>query len=747
MASDPLKYFRVEARELLEGLSQGILLLEKGRAGSDVGPRLLRFAHTLKGAARVVRQPAIAELAHRLEDQVGPHRDCLVDVTREQLATWLSLVDEMGRLVSLLGDPGSSSTPPPRAEERSERGGPAEVPCPPGASPGAERAAPAVAPSPGEAALVIPRLPEGQDEIRETVRVDLGELQVMMDGLSTLGFQAAAFHRDLEAIRNCRRLATALLQAVGQPSTARDAGEGAKPRKGGASQEADDRARSRVVMEELAQALDRAVPALGARLDRWERDLGAVRQRADRLRLVPCREIFPSLERAARDAAQELHRRIDFVASGGENRMEGHALWAMRAALLHVIRNSVAHGIEDEAQRRSLGKPAAGTVRLEVKPLAGAISFACSDDGRGIDLTAVRGAAARRGLVEGAAAKALSLQEAMELLMRGGVTTARQVTEVAGRGVGLDVVRETLQRLKGEVRVESRPGQGTRMEMRVPLCLSSLDVLSVESGGHVVSVPLASVRHVLRVGPGDLVRSSTGGSIVDGDEVIPFLPLSRLLPEGTPGNLGSDGRGARTAWPVMVLTSDAGLAALGVDRVRGTSLAVVHSLPALAGECPAVGGATLDHEGTPRLVLDPQAVVAAVLGGRTALEEPPAREMPRILVVDDSLTTRMLEQSILESAGYEVDLATCGEEGLEKARRGDYRLILVDVEMPGMNGFEFLRHCGEDPVLREIPAILVSSRNSPDDLRRGTEVGARAYIVKGEFDQGHFLQTIRRLLR
>jgi two-component system chemotaxis sensor kinase CheA len=243
----------------------------------------------------------------------------------------------------------------------------------------------------------------------------------------------------------------------------------------------------------------------------------------------------------------------------------------------------------------------------------------------------------------------------------------------------------------------------------------------------------------LRAGEADVVRSGDRATIRHDGAFVPFAPLARLLGGEAP-------RGTRR-FSVVVLAAGGRLAALGVDRVRGTSAEVVRSLPAAAGRAPTVAGAALDPEGNPRLVLDPGELVArATTGVATETLAPPPKRAP-VLVIDDSLTTRMLEQSILESAGYEVELATSAEEGLEKARARTFGVFVVDVEMPGMDGYEFVARTRKDPALGRTPAILVTSRGSPEDRRRGAEAGASAYIVKGEFDQGRLLSAIAELMR
>jgi two-component system chemotaxis sensor kinase CheA len=407
---------------------------------------------------------------------------------------------------------------------------------------------------------------------------------------------------------------------------------------------------------------------------------------------------------------------------------------------MHVVRNAVAHGIESEAERLAARKPLAGRITVSVERRGHRIAFLCRDDGRGIDVEAVRRVAVRRGLLPSGAAASPDAQEIFRLLLQGGLTTASALTEVSGRGVGLDVVRETAARLKGEVTLRSERGLGATIEICVPVSLSSVPALVVDAAGISASIPLDAVRRTLRLAESDIARSRESDSIVYEGNVIPFVPLATLLRRPASSDRG------RRHWSAVVVRSGAALAAVGVDRLTGTASVLVRPLPAHGEVDAVVAGATLDAGGDPQLVLDPEALVLAAKMERVARAEPDAGPRLPLLVVDDSLTTRMLEQSILESAGYEVELATSAEDALGKAKGKRYGLFIVDVEMPGMSGFEFVAHTRADPILREIPAILVTSRGSAEDRQRGRDAGARGYVVKGEFDQGHLLQTIRDLI-
>ncbi|WP_242342503.1 hybrid sensor histidine kinase/response regulator [Anaeromyxobacter terrae] len=691
MARDRYRYFRIEARELLDGLSRGLLELERSPGDRAVVARLLRYAHTLKGAARVVQVQVIGDRAHAAEDALAEHRDeGAPPVPRERTDELLRLVDEMAAAVAALEPPTpAAATPAP-------------------ATPAAAGAAPAPRP----------------DEPIRTVRVDLHEVDVVVETTLEAGVHLATLRRQLGRLDHAKEIARALAD---QLSVRRGDGDGPP-----------SVARLRPLVDELARALDGTQRSLDARADQAERELGEVRRAADRLRLLPARAISGPLERAARDAARALDRTVTFELAGGGVRVDANVLTAMREALLHAVRNAVAHGIEPAAERAARGKPAPGRVRIEVERRGTRVVFRCVDDGRGVDLEAVRAAAARKGLVSAGESAGLDDAALTALLLRGGLSTSATVTDVAGRGVGLDVVRDVAARLHAEVAIRTERGRGTQVEVVVPVSLTALTALQVEASGAVAALPLDAVRSAAFLEGDRVTRTAEGATVAYGGALVPFLPLASVLGLPRPS-------GPRRAWSAVVVEAAGGRVVLGTDRLVGTADVVVRPLPAYMGLDPAVAGAALDGEGNPRLVLDPAGLVAAARGRVSQEEAAPSPRAP-ILVVDDSLTTRMLEQSILESAGHEVDLAVSAEEALEKARARRFGLFLVDVEMPGMDGFEFVRVTRADPRLSSIPAILVTSRSAPEDRARGLAAGASAYVVKSEFDQARLLAAIEELL-
>lgn len=677
----PYRYYRVEARELLDGLHAAALELEKSPAERGPRARILRMAHTLKGAARVVKHHAAADLAHGLEDLVAPWREASEPFPGHALGALSRILNELDaalRTIEGLPDPAVPET-------RGAREEPAAV----------------------EARF-------------ETVRVDIGELDTLLESVAEATVQVVALRRAAASVVHARQLVGGAIEAL---ATHRRGDEAAA-------------AESAMLLEQARAEL--AQTDLGGGLDRAEIELHLARARTDALRLVPAGTVLATLERAARDVARALGKQIDVVSTGGEHRLDGHVLAPLSGALLHLVRNAVDHGLESERERVSAGKALAGRLELSVERRGGRVVFACDDDGRGLDAEAIRRAAVQSGRVSAEAAAALAVTDLAGLLLHGGITTTERVSDVSGRGIGLDAVRDTVARLKGAVTLRTQPGRGTRVELSVPISLSSMRALVVEAGAARACIPLDAVQTTLRVTDRDVARTADVDHVLHGDRMVPVLWLSTLFAKG---------RSGRGAWPMVIVQARSGAVAVAVEALVGIADIVVRSLPRSVPTAEMIAGTTFDADGDPQPVLDADGLLdgARRLMGRVTALEVPGR--PRILVVDDSLTTRMLEQSILELAGYDVDLATSGEEALAKARVQHYALFVIDVEMPGMNGFELVEHARADPELRGVPSILVTSLDTPEHRQRGADVGARAYIAKGEFHQDHFLDTIRRLVR
>ena len=656
MPNDPYKYFRVEARELLDELVKEILDLEKGGHTTRVVASMLRHAHTLKGAARVIRQAEIADHAHAIEEALGPSRDSTAPVPHDRVEAVLGHLDGIRSRVAALPLPDAA----------------------PEASP----------PPPGE-------------QVR-TIRTDIVEMDMLLDGVSQAHAHLGPLRSALSGLERAR--ATELTDI------------------------------------ELRAAVANVEQRIANGVEQLDRELRQIHDAVERLRLVPADSMFTDLERASRDVAQAQAKRVNFVGTGGDVRLDAHVLAGAQAALQQIVRNAVAHGIETESERIGRGKAPQGRVTLEVARRGRQVVFSCRDDGRGIDLDGVRRAAHRKGL-RSEETDDLGPEALMRLLLRGGISTSGTVTELSGRGIGLDLVRDSAARLGGEVVVATEAGVGTTVELSVPLTLASIEALAVDASGATAMIPLDAVTETRRVRPGEVQHGAQGETVLAGGRILPLLQLREAL---VPSALASPEYGVTSV--VIVAGTGAGNdAAIGVSRLLGTASVVVRPVPDFVSSSPLVSGVWFDADGAPCLVLDPDGLVSEARRDRAGAGYSERAPLAPVLIVDDSLTTRMLERSILESAGYDVEVASSAEEALDKVRTKRYLLFLVDVEMPGMDGFAFVRRTRGDTEHGNVPAVLVTSRSSAEDRQQGLDAGASDYISKGEFDQGKLLGSIRAL--
>ena len=461
------------------------------------------------------------------------------------------------------------------------------------------------------------------------------------------------------------------------------------------------------------------------------------------LRMRPVHEATESLPRAARDLGRSLGKSVRLVVRGEDVQADRAVLDGLREALLHLLRNAVDHGLEDGPARVAAGKPEEGTVTVSASVVGDRLELTVADDGRGIDVAAVRRALERRGVTPPADDAATVAR-----LLRGGVSTRGEATAISGRGVGLDAVRAAAERLGGTLDVTWQAGRGTTFRLQVPLSVATTRVLLARAGGQTFALPSHLVARTERRAVADLRR--VGGRILlpARPEPLPVQPLAELL--GAPAGSALAGEGALV---VATLAIPGRRLAVAVDDVLDEREVVVRPLDGVGPAAGAryAGAVLLRGEGV-ALVVDPAFVIAAAEREGTgaalaaAMAERPAERPVRVLVVDDSVTTRTLEESVLAAAGYDVVTAVDGADGLRVVRQGGVDLVVSDIEMPNMDG---LALCAALRASREhvrLPVILVTSLDRPEQRAAGLEAGADAYVTKSSFDQDDFLATVRQLV-
>jgi two-component system, chemotaxis family, sensor kinase CheA len=736
-----MQTFLGELEEHVQAMNAALLSLERDPPAperDDLLGTLFRRAHSLKGAARSVEMPLIESLCHRLETVLASLRsggapaaaapfellfaaaDALQD-SGERLRQGRPLADSALEAMALRLDAAQRSQAPEAA-----------VPAAPGSRP-ARQLGTAPQAVPREAAAASgPAASEDGGFVRITAQ-RLDALLASAGELSIARRRLESRERELAAVQDLVRRWQAEWRRLRRPR---------RLQQGAASAAAPLRLRELLARtgERLAR-LERELERFGTSLAAEHRALAQAASplelQVHRLRMLPFAEGCRGLERAVRDLARARGRGAALSIEGGEVELDRSVLEALRDPLLHLVRNAVDHGIEPPAERLAAGKPAQGTVTVAAALRGSQVEVSVSDDGRGLDLDAIRAELRRRGHAEP------DERELARSVFLPGLSTARELTEISGRGMGLDVVRSGLAALHGTADVRFQPGRGSRFVLNVPLTLTRIRVLFVRSAGQVYAIPATNVRRLVRVSPSEL-RSAEGRTLlaVDGG-LVAVVSLADVL-------------GTARAWSetprlsLAVLSAGERSLALAVDELLTEEEVVVKGLgPRLAGMRSFAGG-TILSSGRVGLILSAADLVERALGTASPFvlhERPPAATVKRrILLADDSLTTRTLEKSILMAAGYEVVAAADGAQAWRLLQEHGADLLVSDVEMPEMNGIALVETIRASRRFRNLPVILVTALGSEKDRARGLEAGASAYLVKSAFDQRVLLETIEQLL-
>jgi two-component system chemotaxis sensor kinase CheA len=806
-----LSTFVAEAQEHLNAATHRLLEFEKGGMDDAQAAQnwadVFREVHSLKGAARAMNLARVESVSHRLETLLGRVRNGQVAPTRTFFDLAYQTLDALGDLVTEAAGSAEASVDVDALVVRLETASvtpdrvadaavapippptPPPVPATPAVAAASELAASAPTPTtpvsipsptaaPGDPA---PRADSGPERppapIDETIRVttakleslmaQVGELQAARLGSEQRAAELYALLGDVEAWEAERRSGRTP-QGLLQGQTTGAAGNAAEQ-----------------YLHQVSARL-RALHRSGeADQRRFAQVMAGLQDDVRRMRMLPMSTVLQAFPRMVRDLAASLGKDVRLVIQGGETEVDRAVLEQVKDPLTHLLRNAVDHGIESPKARLAARKPGQGVITLTVAQRGDSILIEVSDDGAGINVAQVRANALRRGLATAGEVQSMSDHEALWLIFRSGVSTSAIVSDVSGRGVGMDVVRDRVERLHGLIDVQSVLGQGSRFALTLPLTVATTLCLLLQVAEQAYAIPVTNVTRIVRLAPDTLGFAEGQAVIREGDRPILLLGLadvlglherSRPAPKGAPpGRRGNgEGRGAPAAGgsqPARLLRSEdlrpnSGVAiiigsaekrlAFRVDSVTSAQELVVKSLPKPLLRVRHLAGASILGTGEIVLVLNAADLLKASSSSALAHVVPvPAAEEAHtltILVADDSITTRALEKNILETAGYNVRAVANGVEAwnvLQSEGRvpdGLFSLVVTDVMMPGLTGFELTAKLRADARLKDLPVVLVTSLDSREDRERGVDVGADAYIVKGAFDQDNLLETIRRLI-
>ena len=720
-----LDRFVVESREHLQTLAEGVIGLRIGQPDPDKINHLFRAAHTLKGSSRMLKLLPLTETSHLLEDVLAAMRDGALRVDERTRSALIAGVDALSDLVDVLAEQLDPAVLPEAdrtvcaALEQLLAAGPAGV-----------TAATEVMETPTEGRLVgldahlaAPDRPDAEAQASsprlrggDTVRLPLERLDRLIKMMGEVANSHERMRVHSEQLRKLGHALHVLTQAEGRDRT-------------------------------LCESLIGLARTMRSDIQSQAVLIASLNDAALTMRMLPLSIVFDPITRTVRDFARSIGKEVDIEVSGAGLEMDRQIIDKLADPLVHLMRNAVDHGVESSQHRTESGKPERAKIELVARQESGKAVIEVSDDGAGIAWERVREKVVKKGWMTDAEAQALHERELMDWIFRPGFSTAPIITDVSGRGVGLDVVRQVLiEDLSGDIHVDSRAGAGCRFVLTLPLSLALARVLLISSRGHVFAFATLHVSELLSVPAGALLEVADRRAVIVRNEFVPVVALDDLL-------------GLRDGLPprvepvcLVVLRIGSDKVAVIVDEWLDERDMMIKSLPDHLCSNALAGGVVETAQGDLAVVLHVPALMQAARGvqGRRSADQPttqsPDAHRPRVLVVDDSLNTRELEKDVLEAHGYQVTLAEDGMDGLSRALADEFDAILTDVEMPRMDGFTLTARLRESERYRHRPIVIITSREREADKRRGLQAGADAYIVKGDFDQNSLVDTLQALL-
>lgn len=724
-----LGLFRVEAEAQTQTLNTGLLALEREPASATHLESLMRAAHSLKGAARIVGVNSAVRVAHAMEDLFVSAQKGELTLGQAQIDLLLSGVDLLSRIAQT-----------PEVEiARWDDSGEIETflaKLTVSAQPGAETTAPA---QPAATTTAEPVAGHGADRVLRVTADHLNRLLGLAGESLVEARWLDPFARALLRLKRMQQELGKTVEALRESLAGLPLNE-----------------HTQTHLATLEQKGAECRQFLGARLaelEMFDRRSGNLSHRlydeALALRMRPFIDSAQNFPRMIRDVGRSLAKEVRLEVLGEQTQVDRDILEKLEAPLTHLLRNACDHGIEFPEERAAAGKPREGTIRLEARHSAGMLLITVRDDGRGIDVEAVRRAVVARQLTNEETAAKMSDAELLEFLFLPGFTMKEVVTEISGRGVGLDVVQVTMKQLRGTLRTTTEPGRGTTIQLQLPLTLSVLRALVVEIAGEPYGIPLAAITRTLKVAKDKIEALEGRPHFAFEDQRVGLVTAHQVFEKGATQIAGEE-------LPVVIVGERANRYGLVVDRFLGERELVVQPLDSRLGKIKDISAGALTDDGTPLLIIDVEDLVRSVeklsAAGRLdgvqrhngATGE--ARARKRVLVVDDSLTVRELERKLLEGHGYEVEIAVDGMDGWNAIRTGNHDLVITDIDMPRLDGIELVSLIRRDPNLKSKPVMIVSYKDREEDRARGLEAGADYYLTKGSFHDESLISSVADLI-
>ena len=743
MIDDPelRSIFKIEFEENIQTLNNELLKLESDVFNTDALTKLMRTAHSMKGGARMIGLPDVVTLAHFFEDMLGAVKKEGVELKRHDFDRMYKAIDIIKSLVneavtgeapnfvaaSVIDQIINGSGEPKTNDEPDSVISQSEI---------AADSQPVTQELQGD---IIPAFSI------DTIRVASSKLDTLMDlsGELTVSKIQLALRlgkiNDLsllleDSTRELNSIETALLpQRSENPGLFSEVG---------------------LIINRLKNRFDSASVEIGNLSDGISEDNSRLNFVAyefeeviKNLRMLKLSNIFNLYPRMVRDISNELGKEVNFIIEGGDITADKKILEEMRDPLMHMIRNSIDHGIELPDEREQQGKQRAGTIKLSANHFAGHITITLEDDGRGLNEKSIIETALRKKLIDEEASKNLTHKQIHKLIFTPGFSTSKIITDVSGRGVGMEVVQANIDKLKGKINIESETKKSTRFIIELPLTLATLRVMTASVGNHIFAIPVDFIVSVIIVDVAEIFSMEARDTIVFRDEPITIVNLKTVLEledisDSTMKNV--------TTFQCIILSSMGEKAGFIVDSLIDEQEVLVKPLGFMLKRVKNVSGSTILVSGDVCMILNPNDLLKTVksLSASEILETstPESLRKKRILLVEDSITTRTQEKRILESAGYDVVVAVDGLDGYQKLLINEIDAVVSDVEMPNLDGLSLTEKIRAEKKYLSLPVVLVTSLSSEEQKKRGLESGANAYLTKSGFDQKILIETLDRLL-
>jgi two-component system chemotaxis sensor kinase CheA len=775
--------FKTESEEHIRLLEEGLLCLESNPTDGKTLEEVFRGAHSLKGGSGMLGLRNIERLAHGFEDMLNAARQGKVVLSSEAIDQLCKQLDTMRELVNEAvsdapGDVTKARAPTPvngveamvpstqaapaimaegEIEVASDRLGTAEVqvtltPQETGFLTPADIPPVIPAPQAGESLPTVPLEAQSGRYRIDTMRVEPQKLDTLMKQASELTVAKIHIARRLTQIEELVRLHEEWSREIFATQRSGLTDRNGNGTHGGNHRLAALLQRDRERIERLGTLVNDLRNVAYEDSARLDSVVANLEEGIRNIRLLPLATIFQLFPRMVRDLARHQAKEVQLIIEGGETTADKRILEEMKDPLMHMIRNAIDHGLESPDERQRCGKPCLGTVRLRARLTPANLVIEVADDGRGLDLERIKSTALKRRLRREEELAAMTPAQMQSLIFAPGFSTSPLVTDVSGRGVGLDVVWANVERLKGSIQIESSAGQGCTLRICLPKALAATRVLIVMADRRPYALPIEYVYTTRLVSPQEIFPIEGMDTIVVDGKPVSTARLSTLLEVSSRVAAVKESKAPDSDKPRSCIILSIGDDQIGlfVDMLLDEQEVVVKPHSTILTRVRNVSGATILGTGEVCMVLNPLDLLQSVRKRPAHMIREPLRPKPQqkhvILLVEDSMTTRTQEKRILESAGYEVVAAVNGVDALQQLSSRPFDAVVSDVEMPHMDGLTLSERIRREPKYNELPIILVTSLASEEDKRRGVEVGANAYIAKPTFDQGLLLDTLRRLI-